>query len=231
MPKCRDEDTLKNRVTEQTVSENLGLVYLCAKRFSVGHAGSTVEYDDIFQAGCVGLVKAIEKFDESRGLKFSTYAVPVILGEMRRLFRDGGAVKISRGMQELAKRVKQEEASFRAENGRNPTVSDIAERMGITPEKAALALGVSDAPISLTGDDDGREISIPVEAPEEKMTDHLALHEILKTLNENDRLLIEYRYFKHKTQAVTAKMLGTTQVQISRREKKLLLYMRAALNG
>lgn len=215
---------------ERLVSENLGLVHLCAKRFSVGHSGNAVEYDDLFQAGCVGLVKAIENFDETRGLKFSTYAVPVILGEIRRLFRDGGAVRISRGMRELGKRAREEELKLRSENGTGATVTDIAERLGITTEKAALALGVSNPPISLTGDDNGEELAIPVEAPEEKMTDRLALYEILATLSENDRQLIDYRYFKHKTQTATAELLGMTQVQVSRREKKLLLYMRSALS-
>lgn len=220
---------IKNKATEQAVSENLGLVHLCARKFSTGQSG--IEYDDLFQAGCVGLVKALENFDEARGLKFSTYAVPVILGEIRRLFRDGGAVRISRGMRELGKKAREEENRFKRDNGKSPTVSDIAQRLGTTTEKAALALGVSSVPISLTGGDDGEEIAIPVEAPEEKMTDRLALYEILATLGENDRRLIEYRYFKHKTQSVTAEMLGMTQVQVSRREKKLLLYMRAALNG
>lgn len=221
----------KEKTLDQTVEENLGLVHLCAKRFSVSRAaGRSLEYDDLFQAGCLGLIKAAENFDEARGLKFSTYAVPVILGEMRRLFRDGGAVRISRGMRDLGKRAREEEQRYRAETGHNPTVTDIAERMGVSIERAALALGVSRAPISLAGGEDGEEIEIPVEAPEEKMTEHMALHEILSTLEERDKKLIEYRYFQGKTQTVTAALLGMTQVQVSRREKKLLLYMRAVFN-
>lgn len=220
----------QEKQAERTVEENLGLVHLCARRFSAARwNGREPEYDDLFQAGCVGLIKAAENFDEGRGVKFSTYAVPVILGEIRRLFRDGGAVRISRGMRELSKRAREEEQRYREETGQNPAVTDIAQRMGVTVEKAALALGASNAPISLAGGEDGEEIEIPVEAPEEKMTEHMALHEILSTLEERDKRLIEYRYFMGKTQTVTAQLLGMTQVQVSRREKKLLLYMRGAL--
>lgn len=216
---------------EKVVEDNIGLVHLCAKRFSISRgAVRDLEYDDLFQAGCVGLIKAVENFDSSRGLKFSTYAVPVILGEIRRLFRDGGAVRISRGMRDLSKLVRDAERQFCAETGRNPTVTELAERLNITTAKAALALGVSNAPLSLSGGSDGEAIEIPIEAPEEKMTEHMALHEILATLEENDRRLIEYRYFQGKTQTVTAELLGMTQVQVSRREKKLLLYMRGVFN-
>lgn len=221
----------RERALDRFVEENLGLVHLCAKRFSVSRAaGKDLEYDDLFQAGCVGLIKAAENFDESRGVKFSTYAVPVILGEIRRLFRDGGAVRISRGMRDLGKRARAEEQQLRQETGANPTVAEIAARMGVTPEKAALALGVSRAPISLTGGEEGEEIEIPVEAPEEKMTERMTLYEILSTLEDRDKKLIQYRYFQGKTQTVTAGLLGMTQVQVSRREKKLLLYMRSVFN-
>ncbi len=209
---------------ERAVEENIGLVHLCARRF----LGKGVEYDDLFQAGCVGLIKAAENFDTSRGVKFSTYAVPVILGEVRRLFRDGGAVRVSRGMRELGKKARDAEEAFRRERGTSPTVTEIAERLGVTPEKAALAMGVSRTPLSLTGEEDGEQLEIPVEAPEEKMTERMTLYEIIRTLEERDRKLIEYRYFHGKTQTETAALLGMTQVQVSRREKKLLLYMRGA---
>ena len=196
------------------VEENLGLVHLCAKRFS----GKGVEYEDLFQAGCVGLVKAVENFDHDRGVKFSTYAVPVILGEIRLLFRNGRPVRISRSMQDLGKRAREAEAAFREEQGISPTVAQVAERMEVPLEKAALALGVSQAPVSLNGDEGG-ELEIPVEAPEEKVTERLTLYGLLGSLEERDRKLIEYRYFQGKTQTVTAGLLGMTQVQVSRREK------------
>ncbi len=208
------------------MEENIGLVHLCARRFS----GKGVEYDDLFQAGCVGLIKAAENFDTGRGVKFSTYAVPVILGEVRRLFRDGGAVRISRGMRDLGKKAREAEEALRRETGCAPTVTEIAQKLGVTPEKAALALGVSKTPISLTGEEDGEQLEIPVEAPEEKMTERMTLYAIIRTLEDRDRKLIEYRYFQSKTQVETAALLGMTQVQVSRREKKLLTYMRSVFN-
>lgn len=206
------------------MEENLGLCHLCARRFM----GRGVEYDDLFQAGCVGLIKAAENFDGARGVKFSTYAVPVILGEIRRLFRDGGAVRISRGMRELSKQAREAEEELRQENGAGPSVTAIAERLGVSVEKAALALGASRTPLSLTGEEDGEQLEIPVEAPEEKMTERMTLYQVLQSLEERDKKLIEYRYFQSKTQQETADLLGMTQVQVSRREKKLLLYMRSA---
>ena len=203
----------------------MGLVHLCARRF----LGRGMEYDDLFQAGCVGLIKAAENFDTSRGVKFSTYAVPVILGEVRRLFRDGGALRVSRGLRDLGRRAAEEAGRLRQETGKSPSMVQIAQRLGVSPEKAALALGVSQAPMSLTDQEEGGELDIPVEAPEERMTERLTLYQILRTLEERDRKLIQYRYFQGKTQTETAALLGMTQVQVSRREKKLLLYLRSLL--
>ena len=204
----------------------MGLVHLCARRF----LGRGMEYDDLFQAGCVGLIKAAENFDTSRGVKFSTYAVPVSLGEVRRLFRDGGALRVSRGLRDLGRRAAEEAGRLRQETGKSPSVVQIAQRLGVSPEKAALALGVSQAPMSLTDQEEGGELDIPVEAPEERMTERLTLYQILRTLEERDRKLIQYRYFQGKTQTETAALLGMTQVQVSRREKKLLAYMRGAFD-
>ena len=204
----------------------MGLVHLCARRF----LGRGMEYDDLFQAGCVGLIKAAENFDTSRGVKFSTYAVPVILGEVRRLFRDGGALRVSRGLRDLGRRAAEEAGRLRQETGKSPSVVQIAQRLGVSSEKAALALGVSQAPMSLTDQEEGGELDIPVEAPEERMTERLTLYQILRTLEERDRQLIQYRYFQGKTQTETAALLGMTQVQVSRREKKLLAYMRGAFD-
>ena len=201
---------------------NVGLVRALVPRF----LGRGIEYDDLFQAGCEGLIKAAAHFDSDRGYKFSTYAVPVILGEMRRLFREGGTVKVSRGLKELSmKAVRLSET----ETGKAPSVSVLAEKLGVPEEKCAEALNAAAQPVSLTGDDENNETDIPVDAPEEKITDHLALQQILKALPEEDQRLIYYRYFKNQTQTETAKRLGTTQVQISRREKKLLLRLRGPL--
>ncbi len=193
--------------------------------------GRGVEYDDLFQAGCVGLVKAAEHFDLERGVKFSTYAVPVILGEVRRLFRDGGAVRVSRGLRELAQKVLKAEEALRDSLGRAPTVEELARTLEITPEKAALALGALRQPVSLTGGEEGEQLEIPVEAPEEAMTERLTLRGIIQGLEERDKKLIYYRYYKSMTQTQTADLLGMTQVQVSRREKKLLAYMRQEFEG
>lgn len=204
---------------------NVGLVRALVPRF----LGRGIEYDDLFQAGCEGLIKAAEHFDPDRGYKFSTYAVPVILGEMRRLFREGGTVKVSRGLKELSMKAVHLSEQIETETGKAPSVSVLAEKLGVPEEKCAEALNAAAQPVSLTGNDENNETDIPVDAPEEKITDHLALQQILKALPEEDQRLIYYRYFKNQTQTETAKRLGTTQVQISRREKKLLLRLRGLL--
>lgn len=205
----------------------MGLAHLCARRFQ----GKGIEYEDLFQAACLGLIKAAENFDYSRGVRFSTYAVPVILGEVRRLFRDGGAMRVSRGLRELGKKAQQAAEELQGDTGRSPGIGEIADRLGVTPEKAALALGACRAPVSLTGGGEGDGIEIPVEAPEEKMTEQLTLHSILRSMEERDQKLIAYRYYQGKTQTETARLLGMTQVQVSRREKKILAYMRQMFDG
>lgn len=204
---------------------NVGLVRALVPRF----LGRGIEYDDLFQAGCEGLIKAAAHFDPDRGYMFSTYAVPVILGEMRRLFREGGTVKVSRGLKEFSMKAVHLSEQIETETGKAPSVSVLAEKLGVPEEKCAEALNAAAQPVSLTGDDENNETDIPVDAPEEKITDHLALQQILKALPEEDQRLIYYRYFKNQTQTETAKRLGTTQVQISRREKKLLLRLRGLL--
>lgn len=213
---------------EQDICDNMGLVHTCARRF----AGRGIEYDDLFQAGCMGLVKAVDGFDESRGLKFSTYAVPVILGEIRRLFRDGGTVKVSRTLKELSLKVTRERESFFKREGREPDVSELAAILGVEREQAALALGASLPALSLTrGEEEGDEMDIPIAPPEERITDRLALQQVLGELAPNDRSLIYLRYFRRQTQQVTAERLGMTQVQVSRRERAILGQLRRRLSG
>lgn len=213
---------------EKLIGENYGLVHACANKFR----GRGAEYDDLFQAGCIGLIKAAENFDESRGFAFSTYAVPVILGEIRRIFRDGGPVKIGRTLKEKARaamRVKEELAS---ELDREPTISELAEKLGIDVSQAAELVTVSMPTISLTANDDdsdAHQLDIPVSSPEEKLSDRLALYGLIESLEDKDRKLIELRYFKGLTQAKTADELNMSQVQVSRREKVILLKMRENL--
>ncbi|SEH48148.1 RNA polymerase sporulation-specific sigma factor [Ruminococcus flavefaciens] len=206
--------------------ENLGLVHLCANRFR----GRGIEYDDLYSAGCIGLLKAVKAFDSGRGVKFSTYAVPVILGEIKRLFRDGGAIRISRGLKELSLRLQRLCEEFRQREMREPTITELAQLSGESESNVSEALCVSQPLISLTaGDDDEGQTDIPTESPDESITDLLALRQIMAQLEPNDRALLELRYFKGLTQSKTAKALGMTQVQVSRREKKLLTRMREEL--
>lgn len=215
---------------EEFICDNIGLVHSCARRFN----GRGIEYDDLFQAGCVGLVKAADGFDETRGLKFSTYAVPVILGEIRRLFRDGGTVKVSRSLKELSMRAAREREHFTNTEGREPTVGEMADLLGVEREQAAEAMGAALPPLSLTRsgeEDEGDQIDVPVSPPDELLTDRLALRQVLGELAPRDRELIVLRYLKSNTQQVTADKLGMTQVQVSRRERALLLQMRENLTG
>ena len=214
---------------DEKICNNIGLVHTCARRF----VGRGIEYDDLYQAGSMGLVKAVDGFDESRGLKFSTYAVPVILGEIRRLFRDGGTVKVSRSLKELAMRVSRERDAFCLREGREPSVTELAEALGIEREQAAEALGASLPALSLTrsGEDEGDEVDIPVASPEESVTNRLALRQLLDELPPPDRTLIECRYFKRQTQQAIAEQLGMTQVQVSRRERMILRRLREQLTG
>lgn len=210
---------------ERLVSENLKLVHSCCKRFR----GRGIEYDDLYGAGCLGLVKAANAFEPERGFCFSTYAVPVILGEIKRLFRDGGAVKVSRGLKELSLRAVRLRDELNGRLGREPQLDELADALGITPEETAEALCAAIPPSSLSYvDEDGgiKELEIGlIESAEDAVSDRLALQQIIERLDENDRNLITLRYFGHKTQSETAKIIGMTQVQVSRREKKLLQIM------
>lgn len=221
-------NAVKNEKNHGFVEENLGLVHLCANRFR----GRGIEYDDLYSAGCIGLVKAASAFDTERGVKFSTYAVPVILGEIKRLFRDGGSVKVSRSVRELGMKLSRASEKFHMLHGREATVSELAELTGCSPEEAAEAIEANMPTISLTDnsdEEDGGQIDIAAASPDYELVDILSLRQALQSLNESDRRLIYFRYFKDMTQSDTARVLGMTQVQVSRREKKLLLWLRGNL--
>lgn len=213
---------------EEFIQNNLGLVHACAGRFR----GRGIEYDDLYSAGCMGLVKAYDGFDEGRGVQFSTYAVPVILGEIKKLFRDGGTVKVSRSLKELGLKVNTLRETIIKNTGTEPTVGQLAEALGERPEQVALAIRAGQPAISLTpaaDAEDSRQLDIPVDSPEEDLADRIGLEEVLSGLPPQDRTLIYLRFFSGKTQSETARVLGTTQVQISRRERKILKAMRELL--
>ena len=214
---------------ERAASDNLGLVHSIANRFR----GRGIEYDDLFSAGCLGLVKAIDKFDESRGLCFSTYAVPLIMGEIKGLFRKGGTLKVSRSLKETAIKAQRVQQEYVNRTGEVPTVTELARLIGVTEEQAVEALCACRQPLSLTvsedGDDDISQVDVPVESGEERLAERLSLEQEISQLEERDRQLIMLRYYKGLTQSQTAKLLGMTQVRVSRREKKILCALRERL--
>lgn len=212
---------------DEKIQENLGLVHACAKRFKA----RGIEYDDLYQAGCLGLIKAVDGFDETRGVRFSTYAVPVILGEMRRLFRDGGSVKVGRALKELSLKAGRFTAEFSAREGRSPTLSELAEALGVETAQAAQAVNAGQRSLSLTSEEeDGGQIDVAVEAEDDKIAELLSLKQVVGELEPRDRSIIVFRYFKSQTQTQTAQALGMTQVQVSRREKVILQKLRAMLS-
>lgn len=213
---------------EALICDNLGLVHTCAHRLQ----GKGMEYDDLVQAGSIGLIKAVDGFDESRGLCFSTYAVPLILGEMRRLFREGGTVKVSRTLKERSIRAARWREAYTRDHGREPTVSELAEALDIEPGEAVLALGASQPPLSLTPEseeDDRPQLDLQVPFPEDRVVNHLALEQVLSRLEPKDRAILRLRYGGRQTQQATADRLGMTQVQVSRREKAILATLRRKL--
>lgn len=212
------------------IEKNLGLVHSCAGRFK----GRGIEYEELYSAGCLGLVKACDGFDTGRGVCFSTYAVPVILGEIKKLFRDGGTVKVSRSLKELSLKINAERERCLKKTGQEPGITQLAETLQTTPEQIALAIRASLPTLSLTptDDEDGqKEWDVPVDSPEETLSDRIGLAEVMDKLSPQDRQMIRLRFFGGRTQSETARVLGTTQVQISRRERKILKWMRAQLLG
>ena len=214
---------------EEFIESNLGLVHTCANRFR----NRGIEYEELYCAGCLGLVKAADGFDETLGFAFSTYAVPVILGEIKRLFREQGAVKVSRSVKEKSRLAVAALEELRQTLEREPTVGELAEKLGIDEYEASQLINISTPALSLTDTDENgdRQLDIPVDSGEEEIGNSIALSQALSTLDERDRQLIILRYYRGLTQAVTAEKLSMTQVQVSRREKALLLDMRKKLTG
>lgn len=211
------------------VSDNLRLVGHLCKRFS----GRGIEYEDLYQAGCVGLVKAAHAFDESLGFQFSTYAVPVILGEVRRLFRDGGSVKVSRSVKELSLKISKEKETLQYKLCREPNVSEIAAVLGVEPETVAEAISAAQPTVSLTSvsDDEDRQNDIPVVSGEENLENRILLDTAISKLDPVEQSIIKLRYFSQLTQSETAKRLCMTQVGVSRAEKKILVKLRSIIGS
>ena len=209
---------------EEFIENNLGLVHSICKRF----VGRGIEYDDLYQAGCIGLIKATDAFDETKGFLFSTYAVPVIMGEVRRLFRDGGAVKVSRSVKELYLKITKEKQALEQKLNREPTINELAECLNVPCEEITEALCASQATVSLTfeGDNGITETDLPTISCEDEISNRLVLDEAFEKLDETERKIMSYRYYNGLTQSRTAQLLNMSQVQVSRAEKRTLLKLR-----
>ena len=208
---------------EEMINQNIGLVHSIANRFR----GRGTDYDDLFQSGCVGLIKAVDNFDEEKGFAFSTYAVPVIMGEIKRIFRDGGAIKVSRSLKEKAIKAQSIRDKFIKKELREPTVSELSQLLNCTVEETAEILNVITPMVSLNscGEDGENTIDIPIDESD-MLFDKLSVHQLMKHLDKTERTIIDMRYYKGYTQSKTAKALGVSQVQISRKEKAILLKLR-----
>lgn len=209
------------------VEKNIGLVWSIVRRFQ----NRGYETEDIFQIGCIGLIKAINKFDCSFDVKFSTYAVPMIIGEIKRFIRDDGIIKVSRSLKELSNKARVTKEIMTKELGREPSVSEISSRLGIPVEELVMAMEASCTPESLystIGEGDSSSallidrINNESNDNEIDLVDRIDLRKVLDTLKPREKQIIILRYFKEKTQVQIAKMLGISQVQVSRIEKKIL---------
>jgi RNA polymerase sporulation-specific sigma factor len=206
---------------------NAGLIWSVVRKF----ANRGYELEDLFQIGCIGFLKAIEKFDTGYDVCFSTYAVPMIMGEIRRFLRDDGIIRVSRSMKEAYSKIRAAREILLKQNGEEPTIAEIASFTGLSDEEIVTAMEANASPESLYADNneqdksDGRQLIDKLgkdEPEEEKLLNNIVLREVLKTLNKRDKKIIDLRYFEHKTQVETAQILGISQVQISRLEKRIL---------
>ncbi|MCQ2513784.1 MAG: sigma-70 family RNA polymerase sigma factor [Ruminococcus sp.] len=215
---------------DRIADENFGLVHACCKRFT----GKGIEYEELFSAGCLGLAKAINNFDTSLNYQFSTYAFPVIIGEIKRLFRDGGTIRVSRSLKELSMNINRLNNEQKIKNGKELTISQLAKKLEVSEEKIVDALNCVKAPLSLTSeyDEEGNpQIDVPTDDIQDEISERLSLIQALSLLEDNDRQIIKLRYYQNKTQVQTAKILNMTQVQVSRREKKILGIIREKMSG
>lgn len=220
---------------EILVQKNTGLVWSIVRRYM----GRGTDSEDLFQIGIMGLIKAIDKFDLSYQVKFSTYAVPMIAGEIRRFLRDDGIVKVSRTLKENSWKIRRESDLFRQRKGREPTVNELQECTGMTPEEIVQAMDFSvevDSIDRTVHQSDGSEISLldrlQVENTRtEELLNRVMLEQLLAELPEKERRLIIMRYLQDRSQTEVARIMGVSQVQVSRLEKKILKQMRERLTG
>ncbi len=222
-----------NLARGELIEKNLGLVHHIVKRF----IGRGVEPEDLFQIGTIGLMKAIDKFDLRYDVKFSTYAVPLVAGEIKRFLRDDGMVKVSRSLKETAWKAKRVSEELTKKYGREPTILEISKYMEIPVEDIVTAMEANEEVESIyksVYQNDGSEIFLVDQIAQnsnkhEEMLNHVVLTQLLEGLSEEEKELIKMRYFQEKTQMEVAKRMGISQVQVSRMEKKILIRMRKSL--
>lgn len=209
---------------ETIFQNNAPLIKSIVKRFK----NKGVEYDDLFQIASIGFLKAVNNFDESFGVKFSTYTVPMIIGEIKRYIRDNGAIKVSRTLKILANKINKYIDEFQSENGEAPSIEVIAEKFEISSEEVVIALDSAKMPLSIydkfDDEDDGQELieKIPYVDNEETMITKIHISNIIEQLEEREKKIIILRYFRDKTQSEIAETLGVSQVQVSRLENKII---------
>ena len=220
---------------EVLIEKNLGLVHAIVHRF----VGRGVEPEDLFQIGSIGLMKAIDHFDLSYEVKFSTYAVPLITGEIKRFLRDDGLVKVSRGIKEQALKINIARQKLQGELGREPHIEEIVRETGFSAEEIVLATEADSRVESIDASvyqNDGSEVSLvdvlgKEDEEKEALLNRMLLQQLMSQLSETENTLIQMRYFQEKTQVEVAKYMGISQVQVSRLEKKILLSMRKSAEG
>ncbi len=230
----RNAKTGDSRAKETLIENNVSLVKCIVKRY----LGKGVDYDDLFQIACMGFLKAIVGFDESFGVKFSTYAVPMIAGEIKRFMRDDGSVKVSRAMKQTAKEINLFIEEYRAANGTQPAVSVIAEKFGLDEAETVFVMGSSKMPLSLYGgadykDGKERELieTLPSSDDQEDWLDRMLLRGAIEDLSERDKKIIVLRYFRDMTQSEVAEKIGVSQVQVSRIENRIIKEFREKLSA
>ena len=209
----------ENQACERVLEENNGLIWSVVRRYY----GRGVEPEDLYQLGCLGFLKAVRGFDPSYGTQFSTYAVPKIAGEIRRFLRDDGAVKVSRGLKERGTALRSARSRLCGELGREPVLSELAQATGLTPEEIAAAETATEPVVSLqseTGDGLTLEGVLSGGEMEEGLVERLALRTAIERLPERERQVLLLRYYRGMTQAVAARVLGVSQVQVSRLERR-----------
>lgn len=215
------------------VEENVGLVWSIVRRFK----NRGVELEDLFQIGSIGLIKAIDKFDTEYDVKFSTYAVPMIMGEIKRYLRDNGMVKVSRSIKELSFKVYHAKEAMEKSLGREPTLVEIAEELGVLPEDVVTAVDAAAEVESLSKiiyQGEGHDIALIDKLEEKKdqneeLLNQMVIEKAMEYLDEKEKMLLNMRYFQEKTQSAIAKELGMTQVQVSRMEKRILMFLRGKM--